>query len=576
MAERRLGRFPERELVPYEASRFSARSVLVLAPHPDDEVFGCGAALASLRADGVEVHVLIISDGAGDEADPARRKEIEAKRTAESALALSRLGGASVETTGLPDRNVFANLEGAEQAILRAAAARRPDLVFAPSPVEVHPDHRAVSAALARACGRGRKVPGAAVLRSARIAFYEISQAIRPNFLLDATLFVEAKERAVEAFVSQLGDHDYPAFVRGLSAYRRMTLPREVIAAEGYYVLPGRELALRGPEGVAPSLGPSRPPGRRQPLCIQWGWEAVMRLKSLFFVLFVSLVAALAFAPAAAAGPHGGHHGGGGWGGGWGWGGYGGWGWGWGGPWWGPTVIYAPGYSPGAQGHARFAAVDTDVSPEEARVYLDGTYIGTADDFDGAPGYLFLLPGRYKLEFRHPLYETIALDLDVHRGEKVKVDREMKLLAGKHKLDAFDPAEKGTPYGRYFGPRAAPVDPRARAERDARKRARSDDDYGIDARVDPDGEKAEAPVRPRAERSAIRPKLSWKVSPDDASVYLDDRFLGSAEDLNARNGTRIPPGKHTVTVIRPGYQTRSVEVEAKEGAALTVAVALEK
>jgi len=301
-----------------------------------------------------------------------------------------------------------------------------------------------------------------------------------------------------------------------------------------------------------------------------------MRLKSLLFVLFVSLVTALAFAPAALAGPHGGHYGGGGhyWGGGWGWGGYGGWGWGWGGPWWGPAVVY----SPGAQGLSRFAAVDTDVSPEAAQVFLDGTYIGTADDFDGAPSYLFLLPGRYRLEFRHPLYETIALDLDVHRGERVKIDREMKLLAGKHKLDAFDPAEKGTPYGRYFGPKASPVDPRARSERDARQRARTEDDYGIDARVDPEGEKADSPPpAPRPIRPAARPKLSWKVSPDDASVYLDDRFLGTADDLNARNGTRVPPGHHTVTVIRPGYQTRTLQVEAtKDGATLKVEVTLEK
>ena len=41
------GKYPERELIPYEASRFSARRAVVLAPHADDEVFGCGGAIAA-------------------------------------------------------------------------------------------------------------------------------------------------------------------------------------------------------------------------------------------------------------------------------------------------------------------------------------------------------------------------------------------------------------------------------------------------------------------------------------------------------------------------------------------------
>ena len=41
----------------------------------------------------------------------------------------------------------------------------------------------------------------------------------------------------------------------------------------------------------------------------------------------------------------------------------------------------------------RYAVVKTDVSPEEAQVFLDGKYIGTADDFDGMPDYLYLGAG---------------------------------------------------------------------------------------------------------------------------------------------------------------------------------------
>jgi len=77
----------------------------------------------------------------------------------------------------------------------------------------------------------------------------------------------------------------------------------------------------------------------------------------------------------------------------------GGWGWGWG---WGWPGYYGPAYGPGyVYGPAaQWAVIDTDISPEEARVYLDGRYIGTADDFDGWPDYLYLRRGHYRIEFR--------------------------------------------------------------------------------------------------------------------------------------------------------------------------------
>src|SRR6266508_2421884 len=82
---------------------------------------------------------------------------------------------------------------------------------------------------------------------------------------------------------------------------------------------------------------------------------------------------------------HGGRHGGfhGGFRGGgvyvspyWGWG----WGWGWA-PYYYGAYYYGPRYGYGGYGPATdWAVVDTDVSPEETRVYLDGRYIGVADD----------------------------------------------------------------------------------------------------------------------------------------------------------------------------------------------------
>lgn len=249
------GSLSERDLIPYSASVFDPGTILVLAPHPDDEVFGCGAALAQLNRDGAKVHVLLLSDGAAAGESESERSRIAAIRIAESRAALGFLGGGEVESAGLPDRGLWDRMEDLHTSLTRTLVRLAPKLIFVPSPAEVHPDHRAVAQAFLEVVNGGM-TPGLDPT-STKVAFYEVSQPIRPNFLLDASPFMDAKEKAVLAFVSQNGGHDYPAFVRGLMSYRRMTLPQTVTAAEGFFVLSLEELLRRRVEELVRILGPS-------------------------------------------------------------------------------------------------------------------------------------------------------------------------------------------------------------------------------------------------------------------------------------------------------------------------------
>ncbi len=273
------------------------------------------------------------------------------------------------------------------------------------------------------------------------------------------------------------------------------------------------------------------------------------------------------------------------------WGSYWGpsWGWGWGG---GVYVITESG--PDASEYAR---LDTDIGPEEAEVYLDGTLIGQADDFDGFPDYLYLEPGAYRLEFRHPDYETIVKEIDVRAGQTVPMNDEMKLLPGKKRLQVVHPKSTGTPFGRVFGKPGAQTT-EAAEDRTGRFDVQGGPGAGIDGEplaIDLDAPDEEvplaAPVAPPAESEAWRsaePKddglapaeqgrLRFEVEPDDAAVYLDDRYVGTAEELGGLSrGLRVKAGRHTVTVVRPGYGTKTVDVESKAGAAVDVVIELEK
>ena len=58
------------------------KSAIVLAPHPDDEVLGCGGLIAATLAAGAEVQLVIVSDGAQGGDAVARNQDVGALRQA--------------------------------------------------------------------------------------------------------------------------------------------------------------------------------------------------------------------------------------------------------------------------------------------------------------------------------------------------------------------------------------------------------------------------------------------------------------------------------------------------------------
>lgn len=216
----------------------AARKVLVLAPHPDDEIFGCGGAIALYARQAVPVHVHILTDGAGY-AQQAQRAQIRATRQEESRLALARLGsGIHCEFGPYQDRALLqeSSLIAHMVALLEQHA---PELVIAPSPWEIHPDHQACARAAAAAVALWQRRTQSDV----GLMLYEIGSPLRPNLLLDITPVWEAKEQAMQSFASQLEQQDYIRHVQGLNSYRTYTLPPAVRYAEAYHHLSSADMA---------------------------------------------------------------------------------------------------------------------------------------------------------------------------------------------------------------------------------------------------------------------------------------------------------------------------------------------
>lgn len=187
----------------------AAERVLVLAAHPDDETLGCGGALALHKVAGAEVRVLVLADGAkvsyqGD-------GDIREIRKAEALSAGATLGIDAIDFLGMPDMELGKNAEEASSKTFGVISEYRPDLVYAPSPLDFHPDHRVASDIAMEIAGKG-----------IRIAFYEIYAPMRFNLLVDITEVLPLKEKAMEAYSSSLlgTPAHFIRTLRGLNAYR--------------------------------------------------------------------------------------------------------------------------------------------------------------------------------------------------------------------------------------------------------------------------------------------------------------------------------------------------------------------
>jgi len=214
----------ETDFIPYQAvAHLPARHALVLAPHPDDEVFGCGGAILAHVQHGIPVSVIILTDGGlyGD----------AAVRMAESRSAATLLGCGEPEFWAYPDRGLRHDQDLVGRLVQKIVATGA-DLVYAPSPWEVHPDHRQTASAAAQAV----------LDTGVRIAYYEVGSPLRPNLLLDITAHAAAKMQAMRCFASQMEQQDYARHIAALNQYRTYTLPREVTAAEAYLLLSAADL----------------------------------------------------------------------------------------------------------------------------------------------------------------------------------------------------------------------------------------------------------------------------------------------------------------------------------------------
>ena len=89
---------------------------------------------------------------------------------------------------------------------------------------------------------------------------------------------------------------------------------------------------------------------------------------------------------------------------------------------------YAASASQPDNNRQEMGSVRLRMSPRSAKVYVDGTLVGTVDDFDGLAGHLQLPAGSYQLELRADGYASYVTEIFVGAGRTMTERAELKRL----------------------------------------------------------------------------------------------------------------------------------------------------
>ncbi|SRR5579883_382476 len=198
--------------------------ILIIAPHPDDEVLGCGGTIAKLAAEGHDVVVAIITK-ASTSLFP---KELIEQGRKEALLAHKLLGVKDTIFCDLPaaglDKTDHSEIN---QVLGKLISEFEPDMLFIPFLGDMHLDHQRIFVSALVAAR-----PNQAVFPKKILAYETLSETnwnapyltpgFHPNYFFDISKFLDQKLKAFATYESQLKTFPHERSLVALDALAKL------------------------------------------------------------------------------------------------------------------------------------------------------------------------------------------------------------------------------------------------------------------------------------------------------------------------------------------------------------------
>jgi N-acetylglucosamine malate deacetylase 1 len=200
------------------------KRILVIAPHPDDEVLGCGGTIARHVAHDDEVHVVVVTRGAQELYSP----EVVESGREELRKSQKLLNVSSTQFLDFPAPKLD-TVDGYKlaSAINSIIQSLRPHTLYIPHRGDIHIDHQAVyQAALVAArpinhCSVNQ-IFAYETLSETEWAPPSADAAFIPTVFVDITNYLDDKIQAMACYQSQLKQPPHPRSLQSIEALARL------------------------------------------------------------------------------------------------------------------------------------------------------------------------------------------------------------------------------------------------------------------------------------------------------------------------------------------------------------------
>lgn len=213
------------------------KSILVISPHADDEVLGCGGTLLKHLSQKHTLNWILVTNRAKE--DPlfeSRQKEIEMIRSEFNFEKFYDLGFLPATLDRVPKMDLITKLANLFKLI-------QPEIVYLPFPGDAHSDHRHVFES-AIACTKKFRNPSIArvlcyeVPSETDFGFNPLQNSFRPNVFVDISSTLQMKVNLMKIYKGEMKPFPFPRSedsIRSLSKMRGAIMGVE--AAEAFHLI---------------------------------------------------------------------------------------------------------------------------------------------------------------------------------------------------------------------------------------------------------------------------------------------------------------------------------------------------
>ena len=198
------------------SNNLDGETILILAPHIDDDIIGCGGAILRYLSENKDVYIVYLTNSGKQGSQPEKSKVVEERKleAINVACALNLKKEKLLFLNGEDGDLINSKIDNELENIINSV---NPDTIFMPCFLDSHNDHFAVTKTLWNLNNKNCNL-----FTNLNLYLYESQSPFTPlysNVFLDITDIYKTKKMLLKFYISQTSDFKFSYYISKINGY---------------------------------------------------------------------------------------------------------------------------------------------------------------------------------------------------------------------------------------------------------------------------------------------------------------------------------------------------------------------